>query len=160
MVQVLIPNATLNLVATGVTAPTYGNTTSTSQITVDTYGRITNIDLVEGTGNGPGSGGNVLTSFKHIVHPTNNSYIHEAEDTLTFAGGSGFSLTTDAPADTVTFSANATAIGEAINLGDLLNVDVTGITNGQALIWNSSTSKFEAGNVTGGSGNSNVTLKV
>ena len=57
----------MNLVATGVTAATYGNTTHIPQITVDTYGRITNIDLVEGTGNGSGSGGNVTTSFKHIA---------------------------------------------------------------------------------------------
>ena len=152
-------NATLNLVATGITAATYGNTTHIPQITVDTYGRITNIDLVEGSGNGSGSGGNVTTAYKHIaVSGQTTVSADEAEDTLTFAGGSGFSLTTDAAADTITFSANATAIGGAINLGDLLNVDVTGITNGQALIWNSSTSKFEAGNVTGGSGNSNVTL--
>jgi|MDTB01.2.fsa_nt_gb hypothetical protein len=151
-------NATLNLVATGVTAATYGNTTHIPQISVDTYGRITNIDLVEGSGNGSGSGGNVTTAFKHIaVSGQTTVSADEAEDTLTFAGGSGFSLTTDAAADTITFSANATAIGGAINLGDLLNVDVTGITNGQVLVWNSSSNKFEAGDQTG-SGGSNVAL--
>lgn len=35
--------------------------------------------------------------------------------------------------------------GESIN--DLSNVDTTGITNGQALLWDSATSKFIAGNV-------------
>ena len=33
-------NAVLNLVATGVTAGVYGNTTHAPRITVDTYGRI------------------------------------------------------------------------------------------------------------------------
>ena len=36
-----------------------------------------------------------------------------------------------------------------MDIADFNDVDATGITNGQVLIWNSSTSKFEAGDQTG-----------
>jgi len=51
-------NATVNLVATGVTAGVYGNATTTPQITVDSYGRIQNIDLVTTSGGGGSGSGN------------------------------------------------------------------------------------------------------
>ena len=46
--------ATINLVATGVTAGVYGNTTYAPVITVDGYGRVSNIDTVAITGGGGG----------------------------------------------------------------------------------------------------------
>ena len=66
--------------------------------------------------------------------------------------------TTDANNDTISFALNPTDAAANMSISGFSDVDASGITNGQALIWNSSTSKFEAGNVSGGSGNSNVTL--
>ena len=153
-------NATLNLVATGVTSGVYGNTTHIPQITVDTYGRIQNVDLVNVTGNvSGGSGGNVQLAYKNIaVSGQTTLSADQAEDTLTFAGGTGFDWTTTPSQDKITVSANATALSGILSLSGLSDVDATGITNGQVLVWNSSTSKFEAGDQTGSGGGSNVTL--
>ena len=154
-------NATLNLVATGVTAGTYGSTTHTPRITVDTYGRIQQVDTVEITG---GGGGNVTSSlgFSKITVAGQTQVAAEvAEDTLTLVAGTGISITTNANADSVTFATNvsflAANVANNIDVADLRDVDATGITNGQVLVWNSSTSKFEAGNMSGGGG-SNVDL--
>jgi len=153
-------NATLNLVATGVTSGVYGNTTHIPQITVDTYGRIQNVDMVNVTGNvSGGSGGNVQLAYKNIaVSGQTTLSADQAEDTLTFEGGTGFDWTTTPSEDKVTVSANATALAGLLDLSGLNDVDATGITNGQVLVWNSSTSKFEAGDQTGSGGGSNVTL--
>ena len=155
-------NATLNLVATGVTAGTYGSATHTPRITVDTYGRIQQVDTVEITG--AGAGGNVTSSlgFSKITVAGQTQVAAEvAEDTLTLVAGTGISITTNANADSVTFATNvsflAANVANNIDVADLRDVDASGITNGQVLIWNSSTSKFEAGNMSGGGG-SNVDL--
>ena len=153
-------NATLNLVATGVTSGVYGNTTHIPQITVDTYGRIQNVDMVNVTGNvSGGSGGNVALAYKNIaVSGQTTLSADEAEDTLTFEGGTGFDWTTTPSEDKITVSANATALSGILSLSGLSDVDASSITNGQVLIWNSSTSQFEAGDQTGSGGGSNVTL--
>jgi hypothetical protein len=155
-------NASLNLVATGVTSGVYGNTTHIPQITVDTYGRIQNVDMVNVTGNvsgGSGAGGNVQLAYKNIaVSGQTTLSADQAEDTLTFEGGTGFDWTTTPSEDKITVSANTTALAGLLELSGLNDVDATGITNGQVLIWNSSTSKFEAGDQTGSGGGSNVTL--
>ncbi len=148
-------NATLNLVATGVTAGTYGSATHTPRITVDTYGRIQNVDTVEISGGGGGNGSSL--GFANILVAGQTTVgADRSEDNLTLVAGPGITITTQANADTITFSADT----GTINLADLNDVDTTGITNGQVLIWNSSTSKFEAGNMTGGggAGNSNLSL--
>ena len=151
-------NATLNLVATGVTAGVYGNTTHAPRITVDTYGRISSVDVVELSGGGSGSG-NASLGFANIHISGQTSVSAERlEDDLTFTAGTGISLTTDANADTITFGINSTTAAQAMSISDFSDVDASGITNGQVLIWNSSTSKFEAGDQTGSGGGSNVTL--
>ena len=81
----------------------------------------------------------------------------KAEDDLTFAGGLAIDATTNANNDTISFALNPTDAAANMSISGFSDVDASGITNGQALIWNSSTSKFEAGNVSGGGG-SNVTL--
>jgi hypothetical protein len=150
-------NATLNLVATGVTAATYGNATTVPQITVDTYGRIQNVDLITVSGGGGGAG-NVNTAFKHIAVSGQTSISADtAEDTVTLVGAGGITLTTNAGTDTLTITGDSSAIVGASGINALSDVDTTGVTNGQVLIYNSSTSKFEAGNQTGGGG-SNVAL--
>ena len=151
-------NATLNLVATGVTAGVYGNTTHAPRITVDTYGRISSVDVVELSGGGSGSG-NASLGFANIHISGQTSVSAERlEDDLTFTAGTGISLTTDANADTITFGINSTTAAQTMSISDFSDVDASGITNGQVLIWNSSTSKFEAGDQTGSGGGSNVTL--
>jgi hypothetical protein len=149
-------NAVIDLVATGVTAATYGNTTHLPRITVDTYGRIQNVDLVAVTGNGQ-SVGNTLGFGNIIVAGQTTVSADQASDDVTFVAGTGISITTQANADRITFSTNASAIASSINLADLNDINATGIVNGQVLIWNSSTSMFEAGNMSG-AGGSNVDL--
>jgi len=149
-------NATLNLVATGVTSGTYGNATLIPRITVDTYGRIQNVDTVAVSGGGVGGNGTSLGFANILVAGQTTVSADRAEDTLTLVAGSGITITTTANADTVTFSSDP----GNIDLADLNDVDASGIANGQVLIWNSSTSKFEAGNMAagGGAGNSNLSL--
>lgn len=154
-------NATIDLVATGVTAATYGNATHLPQITVDTYGRIQNVDLIEivgGDANGTVVASNTLGFANIIVAGQTTVSADRPQDTLTFVAGSGTTITTQANADIITFGVNAGAVAQQIDIGELADVDVTGITNGQVLIWNSSTSTFEAGDMTGGGGSSNVEL--
>ena len=65
---------------------------------------------------------------------------------------------TDASTDTISFALNPTDAAANMSISGFSDVDASGITNGQVLIWNSSTSKFEAGDQTGSGGGSNVTL--
>ena len=148
-------NATVTLVATGVTAATYGNTTHAPQITVDTYGRITNVDLVQISSNIASGNGNVdynqfvTQTYRNIeITGTAGQTALAAdlkEDTLTFNAGTGIEITTTASSDTITISATDSA--SSSNIGDLSDVDTTGITNGQALIYDGANSVFVASNV-------------
>ena len=151
-------NATLNLVATGVTAATYGNATTVPQITVDAYGRIQNVDLVSISGGGDGSSGNVNLAYKTItVSGQTNLSADSAEDTLTFVEGTGITLTTNPGDDSITVSANASNILAAGSLNNLGDIDTTGITDGQALLWNNTSNAFEPGSVASSLGASGVT---
>ena len=151
-------NATLNLVATGVTAGVYGNTTHAPRITVDTYGRISSVDTVAVSGSG-GSGGNASLGFANIIISGQTTVSAERlEDDLTITQGTGMAITTLANTDTISFGLNPTTAAAAMDIADFNDVDATGITNGQVLVWNSSTNKFEAGDQTGSGGGSNVAL--
>jgi len=150
-------NATLNLVATGVTAGVYGNTTHAPRITVDTYGRISSVDTVAVSGSG-GSGNASLGFANIIISGQTTVSAEKLEDDLTLAAGTGMALTTNANNDTISFAINPTTAAAAMSLSGLSDVDASGITNGQVLIWNSSTNKFEAGDQTGSGGGSNVSL--
>lgn len=146
-------NAVIDLVATGVTAATYGNTTHLPRITVDTYGRIQNVDLIEIAGVEGGTGGGTSLGFGNILVAGQTTIsADQAADDVTFVAGSGITITTQANADRITFSTNSSAIANSINVSDLNDIDATGITNGQVLIWNSSSNKFEAGNISGSGG--------
>ncbi len=150
-------NATLNLVATGVTAGVYGNTTHAPRITVDTYGRISSVDTVAVSGSG-GSGNASLGFANIIISGQTTVSAEKLEDDLTLAAGTGMALTTNANNDTISFAINPTTAAAAMSLSGLSDVNADGITNGQVLVWNSSTNKFEAGDQTGSGGGSNVSL--
>ena len=151
-------NATLNLVATGVTAATYGNATTVPQITVDTYGRIQNVDLVTMSGGGGGSSSNVELAYKTIqVAGQTDLSADQAEDILTFVAGSGISITTNPGADSLTLSASSSAILGGGSVNDLSDIDTTSVADGQALLWNTANSAFEPGTVAAELGNSGVT---
>ena len=141
-------NATLNLVATGVTAATYGNATTVPQITVDTYGRIQNVDLITVTGGGGGGGGAVDLAYKTIqVAGQTDLSADQAEDILTFVAGSGISITTNPGDDSLTLSTSSSAILGAGSVNDLGDIDTTSLADGQALLWNTANSSFEPGSV-------------
>jgi hypothetical protein len=151
-------NATLNLVATGVSAATYGNATTVPQITVDAYGRIQNVDLITIVGGGGESSSNVNLAYKTIgVAGQTNLSADSAEDTLTFVEGTGITLTTNAGADSITVTANASNILTSGSLSDIGDVNTAGIADGQALLWNTANSAFEASSVAEILGASGVT---
>ena len=158
-------NTTLNLVATGVTAGIYGNATAIPRITVDTYGRISSVDVVDVVASGGGGNGNVdlstVTTLAYSnIHVSGHTSLgaDRKDDDLTFAGGLAIDASTDANTDTISFALNPTDAAANMSISGFSDVDASGITNGQVLIWNSSTSKFEAGDQTGSGGGSNVTL--
>jgi len=150
-------NATLNLVATGVTSGVYGNASHLPRITVDTYGRIQNVDLVEITASGNGEGGASLGFANITVAGQTTVSADRIEDTVTFAAGAGMVITTNANADIITFATDTSAIEGNLSLSNLADVDTTGIVNGQVLVWNSNTGKFTAGTVSGGGGSGDIT---
>ena len=136
-------NAVIDLVATGVTAATYGNTTHLPRITVDTYGRIQNVDLIEIAGGGGSGSGNALGFGNIIVAGQTTVSADQASDNLTLVAGSGVSITTQANADIITFGVDAGAIASQISLNDLNGVNTTGIANNQILRWVAANSAFE-----------------
>ena len=104
----------------------------------------------------------VTRAFRQVSDGTTNVVADNTTDTLTLAGGTGISVTADANTDTFTISATGSAQANVSNtsIGALLDVaSVSGISNGQALLWNAANSQFEYGNVVAsGGGNSNVAL--
>lgn len=148
---------TVNLVATGVTAATYGNTTHIPQISVDTYGRITNVDLVEAVAGNLNVNGNVdianitTTAFRDIVvtgTPNQAPVVaDQPHDILTLDAGAGIVITTTASTDTIQLAVDSAAVADTINISQLQGVDISGIADGQAIIWDSANSEFVPGNV-------------
>jgi hypothetical protein len=143
-------NATLNLVATGVTSGVYGNTTHLPRITVDTYGRIQNVDLVQITSSGSGDGGTSLGFANIVVSGQTTIAADRIEDTLTLVAGAGISITTQANTDTIIFSANSSTLASSIKLSDLSDLDIDDIANGQGIVWNSAENKFQPADLGGG----------
>lgn len=137
-------NATIDLVATGVTAATYGNATHAPQITVDTYGRIQNVEMIEMAGGGSGNVSGTGLNYQSIVIDGQTTVSADQEnDTLTLVAGSGIQLTTNASADAITISSDATMLASSINANDLADINTTGITNGQVIRWVAANSAFE-----------------
>lgn len=115
--EITFVNNTINLVATGVTAATYGNATHSPQITVDSYGRIQNVDLVEVTAAGNVANSTVTEAYKYVAVSGQTTLAADtAQDTLTIVAGTGISLSTTASTDTLTIS--------TVNDPDNFNADV------------------------------------
>ena len=142
-------NATINLVATGVTAGVYGNATHAPVVTVDGYGRVSNIDLVEITGGGgEGGSGNVDLAYKTIqVAGQIDISADSAEDILTFEAGTGLTLTTVPSEDKVVFTADASSIVSQADIETLSDTDTSSKADGNALVWDATAGKWVAGSV-------------
>lgn len=138
-------NAVIGLVATGVTAGTYGNATYSPIITVDTYGRIQNVDLVQNVGGGSGNGNVDLSTvtteaFKSIAVAGQTTVSADTkDDTLTFVAGAGMTITTTAGTDTITFESSGGSGGASVTVSDTAPV---GPSAGD-LWWDSSTGKLK-----------------
>ena len=145
--------ATINLVATGVTSGVYGNTSTIPQITVDSYGRIQNVDLIALSGGGGGAGGNVELAFKNFAVTGQTTIGADGtSDTITFSDGNGIDITTNSGTDTMTISANLSEIGAGLTTSAIGDVSTTSPSNGQVLKYNSTTSKYEPFTLTDATG--------
>ena len=102
----------------------------------------------------------VTRAFKVISDGTSTVVADGPTDTLTITGGTGVSVTATDP-DTLTIAATGDAEANVSNTSvDALKdvASISGIADGQALLWNASNNKFEYGNVSASGGNSNVAL--
>jgi len=130
----------------GTTNKYFTNTQARNAISVTGAGGTYNptTGVIDLTGGGTSS-----DSFKTItVAGQSNVVADSATDTLTLVAGTNITITTNDTTDT--FTINSTASSSVENLDDLLDVDAVAPSNGQALVWNSGTTKWEAGTVGSG----------
>ena len=147
--------ATLALDVSGVTAGTYGNTGNIAQVTVDDKGRVTNVTETPAIGaSGVTAGtygeGTIIPQFTVDAEGRISSVanISVASHIQALSWNAGTSILGIGGANTVDLSTLAGAELSASSISDLSDIsDTTGIANGQALLWNSTSSKFEHGNV-------------
>ena len=99
-------------------------------------------------------------AFGRLTDGSNSVVADGTLDTITFEGGSGIDVTvgeSDKVVITATGDAAANISGSSVaDLSDIGNI--SGIANGQALLWSAANTKFEYGNVSASGGNSNVAL--
>ena len=161
-------NVTIDLTATGVTAATYGNATHFPQITVDSYGRVQNIDLVEIIGGGSNGGNsnvapgvsaedayNMHKYFKTIrvggVRNENNEVYgvdisaEKPQDILYFESShQGLGLAPNSNGDSLTFDISPSKIAQDISIADLADVDYSNIVDDGILTWDAVSGQFVA----------------
>jgi hypothetical protein len=100
-------------------------------------------------------GGTSSDSFKTITVAGQSSVVADsATDTLTLVAGTNITITTNDTTDTVTI--NSTASSSVEDLNDLLDVDAASPGDGQALVWDSGSSRWIAGAVGVGTVDSGV----
>ena len=142
-----------------------GTTTTINSTTLDVDDK--NITIASGSPNAASSDGAGLTADLGVDGQATFTY-DAANDRWTmnkslFATIEGMSIDDLVDVDTTT---NAPTTGQTIvwdgakfvpgtaaaNIGDLNDVDTTGVTNGQVLVYNATTNIFEPGTVSGGGG--------
>ena len=99
-------------------------------------------------------------AFGRLTDGSNSVVADGTLDTITFEGGSGIDVTVgEADKVVITATGDAAANISGSSVADLSDIgNISGIANGQALLWNAANSKFEYGNVSASGGNSNVAL--
>ena len=99
-------------------------------------------------------------AFGRLTDGSNSVIADGSLDTITFEGGSGIDVTVgEADKVVITATGDAAANISGSSVADLSDIgNISGIANGQALLWNAANSKFEYGNVSASGGNSNVAL--
>ena len=99
-------------------------------------------------------------AFGRLTDGSNTVVADGTLDTITFEGGAGIDVTVgEADKVVITATGDAAANISGSSVSDLSDIgNISGIANGQALLWNAANSKFEYGNVSASGGNSNVAL--
>jgi hypothetical protein len=111
--------STISLVATGVTAAVYGNATHVPQLTVDTYGRISNVDMVQiaaATANGNVTSYPAFSTISVSGQPLINA--DTVNSTLNVLAGTGVILSTNGSSDSLTIGIDPDAIRKEAELGE------------------------------------------
>ena len=142
-----------------------GTTTTINSTTLDVDDK--NITIASGSPNAASSDGAGLTADLGVDGTATFTY-DAANDRWTmnkslFATIEGMSIDdlTDVDTTTTAPTTGQTIVWDgakfvpgtaAANIGDLNDVDTTGVTNGQVLVYNASTNIFEPGTVSGGGG--------
>ena len=158
---------TISLEDSGVTANVYGAASSIPQITVDAKGRvtsITNIDVTDHTQSLSwnlanttltiGGGNSVDLSGLLDNVDTDTQTLSLAGNVITISGsGSTVDLTTALGSVTSDYGdSNVNTLLGTTSVADLTDIDtLSGIADGQALLWSATNSRFEYGNVSAGS---------
>ena len=97
---------------TGASAATYGSSSVTPVIVVDSNGRITGISTAAISG-----GGSVSEAFKTIAVSGQSDVVADsATDTLTLVAGSNMTITTNATGDSITFASSGGGGGGSIGI--------------------------------------------
>jgi len=98
-------------------------------------------------------------AFGRLTDGSNSVVADGTLDTITFEGGAGIDVTvgeSDKVVITATGEAAANISGSSVaDLSDIGNI--SGIANGQALLWSAANSKFEYGNVSAGGSTQSLT---
>ena len=107
-------------------------------VAVDTANKRLDLSTVQNTQN-------VFSRVRANNDSANTIIAETTTDILNFTNGTGINITANPSGDVVT-------IGTALSLFDLTDINASGITNGQVLKWDSTSSKFVAAADGGGGG--------
>lgn len=112
-----------------------------------------------GTSNSFGINLNDTTSYQAVSIPMSSFGALSNVDELRFTKQSGAGSVVNFFMDDILIQEIATTV-PASSIGDLTDVDITGITNNQILKWNSTTAKFEPANEAGGASTESINIPI